>query len=216
MHLSRRHFLAGCAALGATAGLPAVPALAAAPQRRLIVGRRTIEVLGRSAEVYGLTGSDGRSGLVLDPGERFSVALENMLGEETSIHWHGMTPAPDLDGISETGYVRPLAAGETRAFDFMARRGTHWMHSHHGLQEQALLTAPLVVREDSSADAQEVTLLLNDFSFRSPEEILEGLTGMSGMDHGSMGGMDHGGMGSMSMGDMPMMDMMSGMDLNDV
>ena len=216
MHLSRRHFLSGCAALGAAAGLHSVPALAATPQRRLIVGRRTIEVLGRPAEVYGLTGSDGRSGLVLDTGERFRVVLENTLGEETSIHWHGMTPAPHLDGISETGYVAPLAAGETRAFDFVARPGTHWMHSHHGLQEQALLTAPLVVREDSSADAQEVSLLLNDFSFRSPEEILEGLTGMSGMDHGSMGGMDHGGMGSMSMGDMSMMDMMSGMDLNDV
>jgi FtsP/CotA-like multicopper oxidase with cupredoxin domain len=216
MHLSRRHFLSGCAALGAAAGLHNVPALAATPQRRLIVGRRTIEVLGRPAEVYGLTGSDGRSGLVLDPGELFSVALENTLGEETSIHWHGMTPAPDLDGISETGYVAPLAAGETRGFDFVARPGTHWMHSHHGLQEQSLLTAPLIVREDASADEQEVTLLLNDFSFRSPEEILEGLTGMSGMDHGGMGGMDHGGMGSMSMGDMSMMDMMGGMDLNDV
>lgn len=216
MHLSRRHFLSGCAALGAAAGLHNVPALAATPQRRLIVGRRTIEVLGRPAGVYGLTGSDGRSGLVLDPGERFSVALENTLGEETSIHWHGMTPAPDLDGISETGYVAPLAAGETRGFDFVARPGTHWMHSHHGLQEQSLLTAPLIVREDASADEQEVTLLLNDFSFRSPEEILEGLRGISGMDHGGMGGMDHGGMGSMSMGDMSMMDMMGGMDLNDV
>jgi len=213
MHLSRRHFLAGCAAIGAAAGLPTIPALAAAPPRRLIVGRRTIEVIGRPAEVYGLTGSDGRSGLVLDPGERFNVTLENTLGEETSIHWHGMTPAPDLDGISETGYVAPLAAGETSAFDFVARPGTHWMHSHHGLQEQALLTAPLVVREDVGADVQEVTLLLNDFSFRSPEELLEGLTGMSGMNHGSMGGMDHGGMGSMSMGDV---SMMSGMDLNDV
>jgi FtsP/CotA-like multicopper oxidase with cupredoxin domain len=213
MHLSRRHFLSGCAAFSATAFSSHSQTLAAAPQRKLLVGRRTIEVLGRSAEVYGLTGSDGRSGLLLDPGERFSVALENTLGEETSIHWHGMTPAPELDGISETGYVVPLAAGETRAFDFVPRPGTHWMHSHHGLQEQALLTAPLVVREDANADAQEVTLLLNDFSFRSPEEILEGLTGMSGMDHG---GMDHGGMGIMSMGDMSAMDMMSGMDLNDV
>lgn len=216
MHLSRRHFLSGCAAFGAAASFSPVPTLAATPQRKLIVGRRTIEVLGRPAEVYGLTGSDGRSGLVLDPGERFSVALENTLGEETSIHWHGMTPAPDLDGISETGYVAPLGAGETRAFDFVARPGTHWMHSHHGLQEQSLLTAPLIVREDASADAQEVTLLLNDFSFTSPEEILEGLTGMSGMDHGNMGGMDHGNMGGMSMGDMSMMDMMGGMDLNDV
>ena len=211
-HLTRRSFLAGCATVGVTANLPALPAWAESPQRKLIVGRRTIEVLGKSAQVYGLTSASGGHGLVLDPGERFGVSLENTLNEETSIHWHGMTPAPEFDGISETGYVAPLGSGETRSFDFIARPGTHWMHSHYGLQEQALLTAPLIVREPGSADAQEVTLLLNDFTFRDPGEILGGLTGQSGMGHGGMGhggisGMDHSMMGG---------GMMDGMDLNDV
>lgn len=222
-HLTRRTFLAGCATLGAAASIPSLPAWAVSPQRKLIVGRRTIEVLGKSAEVYGLTSARGGHGLVLDPGERFSVTLENTLSEETSIHWHGMTPAPELDGISETGYVAPLLSGETRTFDFTARPGTHWMHSHHGLQEQALLTAPLIVRESNNADAQEATLLLNDFSFRDPAEILAGLTGSGGMDHGGMGhggmsGMDHNNMATMPDMEPSMMGggMMGGMDLNDV
>lgn len=223
-HLTRRTFLAGCATIGAMASVPALPAWAESPPRKLIVGRRTIEVLGKSAGVYGLTSASGGHGLVLDPGERFSVTLENTLSEETSIHWHGMTPAPELDGISETGYVAPLRSGETRNFDFTARPGTHWMHSHHGLQEQALLTAPLIVRESNNADAQEVTLFLNDFSFRDPAEILAELTGQSGMDHGGMrhgdmSGMDYGNMMPMPDMDHSMMDggmMMGGMDLNDV
>lgn len=212
-HLTRRTFLAGCVALGAATSLPASAAPAVLQPRKLIVGRKTIEVLGKSAEVYGLTSASGGHGLVLEPGERFNAALENTLGEATAIHWHGMTPAPDLDGISDTGYMTPLGPGETRGFDFVARPGTHWMHSHHGLQEQALLTAPLIVREPGAADMQEVTLLLNDFSFRHPSEILAGLTGQTGMAHGGMSGMDHG-----SMGAMPMMEhsMMGGMDLNDV
>ena len=78
------------------------------------------------------------------------------------------------------------------------------MHSHRGLQEQSLLAAPLIVRSEAelSADAQEVTVLLHDFSFRQPEEILAGLTGGSGgHDMASMGGMpgmagmDHAGTG---------------------
>src|SRR5690606_12286630 len=63
---------------------------------------------------------------------------------------------------------------------------------------------PLIVLDDSDirADLQEVTLLLNDFSFRHPIEIFEGLTGGLGMDHGDGG---HGGGHSMHQ-----------MDLNDV
>jgi hypothetical protein len=52
------------------------------------------------------------------------------------------------------------------------------MHSHQGMQEQSLMTAPLIVRsaEDMRADRQEVVLMLHDFSFRTPEELLAGLT----------------------------------------
>ena len=93
------------------------------------------------------------------------------------------------------------------------------MHSHRGLQEQSLLAAPLIVRReaDLSADVQEVTVLLHDFSFREPEEILAGLTGgsgghdMEGMDGTpGMAGMDHAGTGGNRMA-MPMAT-----DLNDV
>ena len=66
-HLSRRAFLAGCATIGATVGMPTSPAWAETQQRRLIVGRRTIEVLGKAAEVYGVTSASGGRGVVLEP-----------------------------------------------------------------------------------------------------------------------------------------------------
>ena len=53
------------------------------------------------------------------------------------------------------------------------------MHSHYGLQEQQLLSAPMVIRsspQSKVADA-EFTVMLSDFSFTSPEEILKGLMG---------------------------------------
>ena len=69
------------------------------------------------------------------------------------------------------------------------------------------MAAPLIVytAEDSHADAQEVTLLLHDFTFRDPADILAGLTAGSSAS-GSMGNM--GSMAGMAMG--------SGPDLNDV
>lgn len=210
-NLTRRSLLGAIGALGVTALLPLKATVAADKIRRLTVSRRTLEVLGRPASVFGIVDEHGNPGVVLRAGERFSLTLGNETNESTSIHWHGQTPVPELDGISETGYVPPLGAGEVRPFDFASRSGTHWMHSHHELQEQSLMTAPLIVRspEDEVADVQEVTVLLNDFSFRDPADIFAELTG-GAMEHGSMAGMDHSGMsmdGTLSM---------AGMDLNDV
>jgi FtsP/CotA-like multicopper oxidase with cupredoxin domain len=95
------------------------------------------------------------------------------------------------------------------------------MHSHHGLQEQRLMAAPLIVRtaEDERVDMQEVVVLLHDFTFRDPAEILAGLTGASmAMDHGGHGmtGMDHGVMNHGAMDHGAMDHGGTGMDLNDV
>lgn len=222
------------AALGGAAILSSPPFRAfASTARTLTIGSRTIEVNGRAATVYSLTGPDGKPGLAFDAGTDFDVALVNTLGEDTIIHWHGLTPPWDQDGVGDA--PKPmLKAGETRAFRFpVGGGGTHWMHAHT-LQEQNLLAAPLIVRrpEETSADEQEVVILLHDFSFTPAAELLAKLKGssssghaamsgmnmqgMSGMGHdmAAMPGMDHGGMG---MNAMPGMGHGSeAMDLNDI
>jgi len=113
----------------------------------------------------------------------------------------------------------PIAAGETRSYDYAPIAGTHWMHSHQGLQEQRLMTAPLIVHsaEDMRTDRQEVVLMLHDVSFRTPEELLAGLTKRNGSQNAMpMSGMDNAmNMGSGSMGTMNMGSGMA-MDLNDI
>ena len=211
-HFSRRSVLGAFAAFGAASMLPIGSTQSGDQLRRLTVARRTLDVLGRAASVFSIVDEHGAPGVVLPSGERFRLDLDNRAETATSIHWHGQTPPPELDGIAETGYVAPLASGEVRPFDFIPRAGTHWMHSHHELQEQSLMTAPLIVRspEDEQADIQEVVVIVNDFSFRDPAEIYAELTGGGTMDHGSMKGMDPSSMS------MDAMSSMAGMDLNDV
>src|ERR1700676_3360498 len=91
--------------------------------------------------------------------------------------------------------------------------------AHQGMQEQSLMTAPLIVRgaEDMRADRQEVVLMLHDFSFKTPEELLAGLT----KSNDSQSAMPNSGTGNsmkMGSGSMAAMNMRSGMamDLNDV
>jgi len=209
--LSRRRLLSTAVAGGCAALLPTFPrsVFAAGPVGdpvgdavRLTVDRRTLDVNGKAASVFGIRQPDGTPGLTLDPGRRFVVDLANRAGEDSIIHWHGQTPPYVQDGVVDSN--RPaIRNGESVRYDFAPRTGTHWMHSHHGMQEQLLMAAPLVVRsvEDLRADEQEVTILLHDFTFRDPAELLASLGAPAGgMAHGGHGQMEHGQMDHGSMG----------------
>jgi FtsP/CotA-like multicopper oxidase with cupredoxin domain len=216
---SRRGFLAASGAAIAVPHLVHATAADPAPALALVASSRTLDINGRSATVLGLAGPAGQ-GLVLDPGQPFRVDLTNGLTVPTIIHWHGQIPPNAQDGVPDMP-LPMLAPGEMRSFAFAPRPGTHWMHSHVPVQEMQLLAAPLIVRrpEDMAADRQEVVLLLHDFSFKAPEEVLAeitGGTGMAMMDHGAAGSL---GMGQMGMPTSGMMGMMGhggmAMDLND-
>jgi FtsP/CotA-like multicopper oxidase with cupredoxin domain len=187
MKISRRGFLIGSAALG-------LPSVAQAESPTLTIGSRILDVNGKAAKVFGITGPDGKPGLQMVFGERFQFNLKNDLSEETAIHWHGLTPPTAQDGVPMLS-ADALKPGEVRAYDFENRKaGTHWMHSHLGLQEQRLLAAPLIVHETAKPlfDEQEHVVMLHDFTFRDPQEILDelkaggaGMKGMAGMAMGS-------------------------------
>ena len=200
MVLSRRNVLR----LGAA--LPFAPvALAASTSQVLIIKSRLLEVKGKSAKVFGITGPNGKPGLELIYGDNFEVDLHNSLEQKTAIHWHGLTPPTTQDGVPGLS-AAPLNAGETRRYQFSNKRaGTHWMHSHLGLQEQQLLAAPLIVRETAKPvfDEQEHVVMLHDFTFREPAEILRELQAGGG-GHAMHMRMDHSKMAGIKMDDMTM------------
>lgn len=213
--MNRRTLLKTALGGAAVLAMPTFRAFAATG-RTLTLASRTLDVNGRAATVYSLTGPDGKPGLSFDAGADFDVALANTLGEDTIIHWHGLTPPWDQDGVADA--PKPLIkAGETRAFRFpVGSGGTHWMHAHT-LQEQNLLAAPLIVRraEEKSADEQEVVVLLHDFSFTPAAELLAKLKGGASDGHAAMSGMNMPGMSGMGhdMAAMPGMQGMAGMDM---
>ncbi len=182
--ISRRSFIK---TTGMLAMLGAVPqsvlaaAELAAPARRLRVAYRTLEINKRSAKVYGLLDDQGRSGLTFNKGDIFNVVLANETDEATLIHWHGLTPPWEMDGVPDV--TQPLLKpNSVYSYNFpLNAAGTNWMHAHT-LQEQNLLAAPLIIRNDPSPDEQEIVVLLHDFSFKTPEELLAYLKG--GMAHG--------------------------------
>lgn len=203
--IDRRVFLGGMSALV----FASTTSSAHADTPLLTVATRQIEVMKRAATVYGITGADGRSGLFANEGDRFRGRVINGTTGPLVMHWHGQTQA-----WAEQDRSRPrggeLAAGQADEHDFPLTPGTHWMHAHQ-LTEQQLLAAPMIAREKDAGDAQDIVVILHDFAFRAPAEILAELGGSAAhgghvshsvpashpMDHSRMG---HGGMGRGHMG----------------
>jgi FtsP/CotA-like multicopper oxidase with cupredoxin domain len=181
--MSRRGFLGGIGGTLATVMLSAKARATGSAAKRLTAETRVLEVNGRPARVFGLTGPDGRAGLRLAAGERFRVDLANETGERTLVHWHGQLPPWMQDGFPWS-QTPPFPNGTVESYDYAPISGTYWMHSHHGMQEQSLLTAPLVVDDAATLreDRQDIVLMLHDFTFRTPDEVLAGLTGASVAD----------------------------------
>jgi FtsP/CotA-like multicopper oxidase with cupredoxin domain len=212
--LSRRALLAG-----GVAALAAPPVhsqtqnsadSAGATPTILRLDRRTIDVNGRAASVYGIRQPNGTFGLTTEVGKRFRVRVENRIDEPSLIHWHGLTPPWRQDGVPGISGP-PIPAGGSADYDFPLRfGGTFWMHSHQGLQEQGLMTAPLIIHDERDrADQQEVVVMLADFSFTPAKQIFENLKASGSM--GAMAKPAGGATSSMSkMSDMKMQGVVKG------
>ncbi len=178
--ITRRGLMAASLTLSAADMAVARAETAARAGQRLVAGTRSLEVNGRAARVFRLTDQAGRSGLTLAPGDRFQVELSNRTTGHTIIHWHGQLPPWTQDGFPWP-QTPPLAPAATHAYDYAPIPGTYWMHSHQGLQEQSLMTAPLIVQGAAvlAEGRQEVVVMLHDFSFTAPDTLLADLTGQT-------------------------------------
>src|SRR5271167_1307224 len=104
--------------------------------------KRTLEINGKAADVMGLLQPNGIQGMSATVDAPFQVTLENQLSVPTAIHWHGLHPPNNEDGVP--GVTQPvIKPGAASFYNFpVLPAGTHWMHSHQALQEAFLLAAP--------------------------------------------------------------------------
>lgn len=179
MLTTRRRFIAtiGSAGAAVVTARPLERALAAAQRTSLIVTTSTIEVLGRTVERLDILQRNGTRGIETVLGARFRVQLVNRITKPTLIHWHGLILPPHQDGVPIISQPA-LPPGQTYEYDFpLVESGTYWMHSHEGLQEQSLLSAPLIIADpaDRGLDEQQVIAEIGDFSFTDPDQIYANL-----------------------------------------
>lgn len=146
---------------------------------RLFVKEVPLSVLGKEVTVIAIEQADGTQGYSPEQSEGFHVEIVNQLKVPTSIHWHGLVLPNLMDGVPFVTQ-NPIPPGGSFRYDFpLKQSGTYWMHSHYGLQEQLFNSAPMIIwtpEERAKADRQ-IVVMLSDFSFTPPGQILKNLKG---------------------------------------
>ncbi len=152
---------------------------------------KIIEINKKPAKIFTLESNSTKPFTLSAPG-RLYVRLTNQLNEPTLIHWHGLTPPSNQDGVPDLSQAA-LKPGQSYMYDFLLDEpGTHWMHSHVGLQEQKLLAAPLIIQpQQPNRPYREVVLFLQDFIFADAEEVFKKLQSGEG-PHAHHQGMNMG------------------------
>ncbi|XP_069130310.1 uncharacterized protein [Argopecten irradians] len=142
--------------------------------------QRTITAEGRHKMIYVINGQFPGPPVVVYEGQQVVVRVKNeLLNEGVTIHWHGQYQrgTPWMDGVDMVGQC-PISPGQSFVYRFIAEpAGTHWYHSHLGVQRTEGIAGPLIVlpRPTNKTDNHEpienefMVLTQDWYSFSSVE-----------------------------------------------
>lgn len=106
-------------------------------------------------------------------GDRVIVHFQNDLAEPTTIHWHGLRIAAEMDGSPMI--QDPVPAGGSFTYDFvLPDAGTYWFHPHFQTIEQidrGLYGAIVVAEPDAPKFTAERVFILDDIRLDGANQI---------------------------------------------
>lgn len=117
--------------------------------------------------------------LTFTEGDIAEIVVHNKLKESTSLHWHGLFLPNKEDGVPYLTQM-PIKPNETFTYRFpIIQSGTHWYHSHSGLQEQIGMYGSMVLlkkKDDPTFrkgidDLPEVPIILSEWTDIKPENV---------------------------------------------
>ena len=188
--LTRRGLLTAGAATALLAGLPPWPRSArAATELRLAAGAsrtRLVPTPHPDTAVWSYDDQVPGPEIRARQGERLRVVVDNRLGEETTVHWHGMRVPNPMDGVPHLTQ-RPIAPGETFGYEFdCPDAGTYWYHPHQRSFEQVGrgLYGPLIVEEREPIQVdRDLTWVLDDWRLLPDAQISDDFGNMHDVSH---------------------------------
>jgi CopA family copper-resistance protein len=129
----------------------------------LTITDTVVNFTGKDKRAIAVNGQFPMPTLTFYQGDTAEIVVHNKLKEPTALHWHGLMLPNEYDGVPWLTQ-RPIMPGETFTYRFLIiQNGTHWYHSHAGLQEQIGMYGNMVLKKREPDSKVKVE---NEYPFR--------------------------------------------------
>ena len=145
----------------------------------LYVKDTIVNFTGKQKRAIAVNGQIPMPTLTFTEGDTAEIHVHNRLKESTSLHWHGLYLSNKEDGVPYLTQM-PIEPNTTHIYRFpIIQNGTHWYHSHSGLQEQVGMYGSMVLlkRTDDPTfrkgidDLPTVPVILSEWTDYNPDNV---------------------------------------------
>lgn len=145
----------------------------------LYVKDTIVNFTGKEKRAIAVNGQIPMPTLTFTEGDTAEIHVYNQLKESTSLHWHGVYLPNKEDGVPYLTQM-PIKPNLAHVYRFkIIQNGTHWYHSHSGLQEQIGMYGSLILkkREDDPSfrkgidDLPSVPIILSEWTNYNPNNV---------------------------------------------
>ena len=145
----------------------------------LYIADTTVTFGKKSKRAIAVNGQIPMPTLTFTEGDTAEIWVHNQLKETTSLHWHGLLLPNKEDGVPNLTQM-PIKPQTTHIYRFpIIQHGTHWYHSHSGLQEQIGMYGNFIMLKKLSDptfrkgidDLPTIPIVLSEWTDLNPENI---------------------------------------------
>jgi len=145
----------------------------------LYVRDTIVNFTGNEKRAIAVNGQIPMPTLTFTEGDIAEIHVYNELKEGTSLHWHGLYLPNKEDGVPYLTQM-PIKPGTEHVYRFpIVQSGTHWYHSHSGLQEQIGMYGSLILKKKADDptfrkgidDLPQVPIILSEWTDYKPENV---------------------------------------------
>ncbi len=138
-----------------------------------------VNYAGKGKRAIAANGQIPMPTLEFTEGDTAEIVVHNLLNENTALHWHGIFLPNKEDGVPFLTQ-KPIKPGQTYTYRFpVIQNGTHWYHSHAGLQEQIGMYGSLIIHKRNIDktfrrgidDLPELPIILSEWTNLNPYNV---------------------------------------------
>ncbi|MEO6902161.1 MAG: multicopper oxidase domain-containing protein, partial [Bacteroidia bacterium] len=145
----------------------------------LTVTDTIVNFSGKEKHAIAVNGQIPMPTLTFTEGDTAEIVVHNKLKEGTTLHWHGVYVPNKEDGVPYLTQM-PIKPNETFTYRFpIIQNGTHWYHSHKGMQEQLGMYGSLILKKKKDDptfrkgidDLPQVPIILSEWTDIKPKTV---------------------------------------------